>query len=793
MRGGAIVDFLCLSCLLSTVGFAAAAGNGVEPFELSRVRLLDGPFRQIQELHRTGMVGQLEPDRLLFPFRKNAGLPQPAGVKAGYGGWDSGFVAGHYGGHYLSAAARMYAATGDASFRDKANYMVKALAECQEKLGGGYLSAFPAARFDKLEARHGMVEYYTIHKIMAGLVDVADLCGNRQALDVAAKMSDYFAGRIAKLTPEQVEVMFRTDYTGNPVNEFGGMAEALADLCTVARRMGAPDAERHLKLAAVFNRDWFIGPLVKGEDRLSGMHGNTHAAQASGLARYALASGDERAGRAAEGFWNLVVHDHSFVIGGNGFNEKLRAPHTEVTGTGGAALSPQTAETCNTNNMLKLSRYLFQRSPQPAYADYMELALYNHILAAIAPDSGHVTYFTPLRPGDFRTYLNGPYCCQGTGIENAARFGEAIYFHHATTLWVNLFISSTLDWREQGLTLRMETRYPETGDIRLTVGAAVPVDATVNLRIPAWVDGPVAFLVNGVPQPAVIKPGNYWTIARRWQNGDVVELRLPLALRVRPSVDDPHTVSLFYGPVVLAGELGREGMPASDIAGKDAHVHALAYPAPVFVGTAADLAALPVTPEAGAAPLTFQASMMNPKSQQEIRVRLSPLYRVHHQRCAVYWKVLTPEQFKELAKQQVTGPVPAGGFVGNAEAEKALNFQGERSSTGQHKGRTWRDAKNGGWFAYRLPVDANADVNLVCTYWGGETGNRVFDIVVEDKTIATQTLNRNQPGKFFDAAYRIPADLARGKQFVTVRFQPHAGAKAGGLFDCRIVPATPGK
>ena len=290
-----------------------------------------------------------------------------------------------------------------------------------------------------------------------------------------------------------------------------------------------------------------------------------------------------------------------------------------------------------------------------------------------------------------------------------------------------------------------------------------------------------------------VKPGNYLTLTRRWQNGDVVELRLPLALRVRPSVDDLHTVSLFYGPVVLAGELGRDGMPASDIAGKDAHLHAPAYPAPVFVGTSADLAGLPVKPEAGAAPLTFQAQMMNLRDQREVQVRLSPLYRVHHQRFAVYWKILTPEQFKELAKQQAAESVPAAGFVGNAEAEKALNFQGKRSSTGQHQGRTWRDAKNGGWFSYRLPVDANADVNLLCTYWGGETGNRVFDIVVENKTITTQTLNRNQPGKFFDAAYRIPADLVSGKQFITVRFQAHAGAKAGGLFDCRIVPAAPGK
>jgi DUF1680 family protein len=609
-----------------------------EAFDLGRVRLLDGPFQQVQELHRTRTVGQLEPDKLLFEFRKNAGLPQPPGVKSGYGGWDSGFIAGHYGGHYLSAAARMYAATGDATFREKADYMVKVLAECQAKLGGGYLSAFPANKFDALEnnPHKASVPYYTIHKILAGLLDVHALCGNPQALAVAAQMADYFAARIAKLTPAQVEAMLRTDYTGNPLNEFGGMAEALTELYALAAKHGDPNARRHLQLAAVFNRDWLIAPLLNGQDKLNGLHGNTHVAQVTGLARYALATGDERAGQAAAAFWKLVTSEHTFVIGGNSFDEKLRAARTEVAGRGSAELSSATAETCNTHNLLKLTRYLFALQPQAGYADYLELALYNHILATIAPDTGHVTYFTPLRPGDFRTYLDAPYCCQGTGIENAARFGEAIYFHHAGTLWVNLFIPSTLDWREQGLKLRQDTRYPETGAIRLTLEAAQPVSATINLRIPAWVDGPVSLTVNGQKQPSDIHPGSFASITRRWQTGDVIELNLPLALRVRPAMDDPATLSLFYGPVLLAGELGRAEMPATDIAGKDVYRKLPVPPVPFFRRATK----LPVEPVAGQ-PLTFQARMTNPVDQREVTVRLSPLYRVHHQRFAVYWKVFT--------------------------------------------------------------------------------------------------------------------------------------------------------
>jgi DUF1680 family protein len=292
--------------------------------------------------------------------------------------------------------------------------------------------------------------------------------------------------------------------------------------------------------------------------------------------------------------------------------------------------------------VLKLTRHLFQREPRADYADYCELALYNHILATIAPDSGHVTYFTPLRPGDFRTYLDAPFCCQGTGIENTARFGESIYFHRADTLWVNLFIPSTLDWRERGLKLRLDTRYPETGLIRLAFEAAAPTSATINLRIPSWINGPVDLAINGKRESTDARPGSFLSVQRRWQAGDVIELRLPLGLRVRPSLDDPATVSLFYGPVILAGELGRDQMPASDIAGKDAFVKEPAWPAPVFISATPGLSPLPVQP-LPEAPLRFEARMSHPVNRQEVRVRLAPLHRVHHQRFAVYWKVVAPE------------------------------------------------------------------------------------------------------------------------------------------------------
>lgn len=633
------------------VWFLAAAGYAqtmsVESFAPSRVRLLDGPFRRIQELHRAGLVGKLEPDRLLFPFRRNAGLPIPAGGGSGYGGWDSGFLTGHFAGHYLSAASRMYAATGDATFRAKVDYMVEVLAECQKKLGGGYLSAFPTSRFDNLEStpKRAGVEYYTIHKILAGLLDANRYCDNRQALAVAAKMSDYFASRAAKLTGDQIEAMFRTDYTANPQNEFGGMGEVLVDLYLLAQSAGDPDAGRHLKLASSFNREWFLDPLLARQDRLNGMHANTHIPQAISLARFAQFTGDERAGAAAEFFWKAVTAQHSFANGSHGFAEKFRAAGTEVAGSGDAGLSPLTGESCGTYNMLRLSRLLFERGPSAAIGDYYENALYNHILTTIAPDTGKVVYFTPLRPGDFRTYIDQPYCCLGTGLENAARFADAIYFHRDRSLWVNLFIPTTLDWREQGMKLRLKTRYPESGIIRLAVDAVKPVNAEIHLRIPAWVQGRATVRINGRPAQIRPVPGAFLTIARTWSSGDVLELTLPLALRLRVSMDDPETVSFFYGPVLLAGKLGREGMPASEVGDNANSTKYPAWPVPVLISAAAGKASLAVRPVAKV-PLAFSARMLNLKDRTPLIVEMAPLYQVHHERYAVYWKVLNPEQMK---------------------------------------------------------------------------------------------------------------------------------------------------
>jgi DUF1680 family protein len=613
-------------------GGATGAGP-VEMVDAAHVRLLSGsPFYDRQELHRKGNLAALDPDKLLFPYRSLAKLPQVNGVTSGYAGWDTGFIQGHMTGHYLSATSRMAAATGDTTFATKANYVVAELAKCQTALGqNGYLAAFPTTVFDWLEGTSSnnggiVVPYYTVHKIMAGLLDAYHYLGNQQALDVVKKMGDYFQSRLAGLSAATIEKIFRTDGSKNPQNEFGAMSDAYSELYADTGQ------QKYLDTAKIFNRSWFMTPLAAGQDNLQGLHANTHIAEAVGIAHTANLSGDSTSLQASESFWKLLSGSHAFVIGGDGFHEWLDKAGVETGASidSGAALPATTAETCATNNMLKLTTWLFRRGPRMDYADYYERALYNHILATVAPDTGQMTYFTPLS-GNFRTYMNGTYCCTGTGIENAPRYNEGIYYQQGSSLWVNLYIPSELTWDATGLTLRQEGHAAAGEPVRITiVKGGDTTQATLNLRIPPWVTGTPTLEVNGVAQSQTPTAATYASLSRAWKVGDVVTLTLPPALRLEHAKDAAAMISVFYGPILLAGELGSANMP-NDFADKDAY---LSTP-PVAVPTIGNSSANPADwlgPVAGAA-LSYKAQNAGAANG----IVFAPLYQVHHQRYSVYW------------------------------------------------------------------------------------------------------------------------------------------------------------
>ena len=758
----------------------------------SDVRLLPGsPLYDRQELHRKGYLLALDPDRLLFEYRKLAKLDGPQGTKP-YGGWDSGFIRGHMAGHYLSAASRMAAATGDEVYKQRVDYLVTELGKCQAALDqDGYLAAFPSTAFDSLE--HGaknnsgvVVPYYTIHKIMAGMLDAYHYTGNKQALDIAATMAGYFQRRIARLSPEEIERIFRTDVSRNPQNEFGGMADVLTELYTVT------GDRAQLALANVFDRPWFVTPLATGEDHLKNLHANTHVAQAAGLARYANVTDDPTSLAASQQFWRIVTEQHSFVIGGNAFHEWFDGPGVEAGPSidGKRSLPATTAESCNTQNMLKLTSRLIERSPDnAAYADYYERALLNHLLATIAPDTGAMTYFLPLH-GDFRTYLNGTFCCVGSGIENPARYNEGIYCERGSDLWVNLYVPSALDWASQEIRLKQEGNLPVDDSVTLTITQASAKKATLHLRIPYWVAaGTADVAVNGSKVETAANPSSFVSIERNWTTGDVITIKLPARLRIERAKDVPTMASVCYGPYVLAGRLGSEGMP-NDFADKDAYLNRPAAAVPAIVNESASPGDWLTLVDRKS--LTFRTHDAGPATG----ITFEPLYAVHHERYSVYWPVVTPAEATTLPAP-ATQPAAAAKQdpdvidqvrIADTESERAHDSLFTGSTTGKlPTGEPWRDASPNGSIQYVLAIGpADKRKSLVCTYWGGDTG-RTFDIIVNGVTIATQTLQAQKPGALIEAKYPLPAEALNGQQNATVRFQGVGQGRVGGVFGVRLI------
>jgi len=387
-------------------------------FSLHDVRLGEGPFKRAMDLDAKYLL-DLEPDRLLSRFRETAGLKPKGKI---YGGWESRGLSGHTLGHYVSACSMMYAASGDKRFLERVNYIVDELAECQQAHGNGYVGGIPDAKriFDEVEAgklktanfglNGGWVPWYNLHKLYAGLIDAYRYCDNDKAKKVVTDLADWADKVTGKLSDEKFQSMLRCEH--------GGMNEALADVYAVT------GDKKHLDLAGRFNHRSVIDPLSKREDQLEGLHANTQVPKLIGAARQYELNGKAELRTAAEFFWEVVSQHRSYVNGGNS-----DAEHFRKKGELWKHLSSRTAETCNTYNMLKLTRHLFAWTGDRRYADYYERALYNHILASQDPKKGMMIYFCSLKPGHFHTY-NKPYdsfwCCTGSGIENHVKYGDSI-------------------------------------------------------------------------------------------------------------------------------------------------------------------------------------------------------------------------------------------------------------------------------------------------------------------------------------------------------------------------------
>jgi DUF1680 family protein len=779
--------------LLLTLGWGVTARSAadespvhriVEPWPLTDVRLLDGAFHHAQEVNRAYML-QLEPDRLLSHVRENAGL---AAKGRPYGGWD------HDGsqciGHYLTALAHLAASTGDPAVRERIRYIVSEMAECQRAAGDGSLYGYASdkawySRLTTGEVPHiHVAPWYITHKIMAGLRDAYLLCGENQARDILVRMADWCIAVTARLTSDQWQAMLD--------REHGGPHEVLADVYALT---GQP---KYLDLARKFTHRRVYEPLARGDPSvLNGLHANTQFPKFIGYERIYELTGEKPRHDAARTFWENVTTTRSWANGGNSQSEFFFPPQEFPS----KLLDLPGPETCNSYNMLRLTRQLFLVEPAARLMDYYERTLFNHILASQDPETGRFAYHTPMRPGHYRIYstpFDSFWCCVNTGMESHSKHGEMIYARSQDGLYVNLFIASEARWIEQGLILRQETRFPEEPRTTLSLALNQPRPLTLRVRWPAWVPaGKLQVMVNGRNHPIQGGPGDYVTISRVWESGDRVQVDLPMRPRVEMLPQSKDYAAFFYGPVLLAAPMGTEGLSPADFFSLNGDaIPRKALPVDDFPSLIMEPDQA-VTNLTQAAPDPLRFSLCN--AVQPAEVTLLPLYRLHRQRYTIYWPVREPKTCAELRAHRERERQEAASLeartidrveIGDESSEKKHHLQGDRTGSGPAPWphAKWRDAA--GWFAYDLQLPPEPPVALRCVFWGGDV-RRTFDVLVEGKIISTVTLNAPRPGEYVVRTFAIPPALTAGRRLATVRFQAHEGSLAGGLFDLHTVRPEP--
>ena len=626
------------------------------PFSMTKVKLLPSVYTDATEWNR-GYMSRLPADRLLYNFRENAGIP--VGSAQPFGGWEAKAdskrgteLRGHFTVHFLSASAQLYASTGDKAAKAKADEIVSEMGKCQAKLGSGYLSAFPMSLFDRLDSLSGRprpaqtpggtpppidqtlpwAPFYTIHKIMAGLLDMHTLTDSQDALKVVSGMADWADKWSGSKTEEHMQEILNVEY--------GGIAETLYSLAALTNN------DQWAKAGDRFTKKRFVNPLASRRDELRGLHVNTHIPQVIAAARRYEISGDTRFHDVADYFWYEVVSARTYVTAGTSNGEGWHAQPRQLAAELKASVA--TAECCCAYNMLKLTRHLYSWDPQPHYFDYYERSMLNHRIGTILPERGYTQYYLSLTPGAWKTFNTEDqsfWCCTGSGVEEYSKLNDSIYWHDGQGLYVNLFIPSELDWTEKGFKLRQETKFPEQQGTKLTVTSDKPVQMAMRVRVPGWLKSAPTVKINGKPLEASAAPGSYLTLTRTWRKGDHVEMDLPMHLSVEAMPDDPKTQAFLFGPVVLAGDLGSDGLTERMLIGPNAP--RMGAPR----GGSTNPNAPPPVPRIDIP--TFRASGADPSSWikpggkplefhttgQQKDVTLVPINSIFGKRYSVYWQV----------------------------------------------------------------------------------------------------------------------------------------------------------
>ena len=781
-----------LAMLLMAGSMQAQDRLYADEFPLGDVTLLDGPLKKARDLNIKVLL-KYDNDRLLAPFLKEAGLTPKGELYPNWAGLD-----GHVGGHYLTALA-MNAATGSEACRERMEYWISELQRCADanaknhpEWGKGYVGGVPGS--DRIWSNYkkgnfgpysgAWVPYYNLHKMYAGLRDCWVYCGNEQAKKLFLDFCDWAIDLTSGLTDEQVE---RTLHT-----EHGGMNEVLADAYAIT------GDKKYLDVAKRFSHKRLLLPLEQRQDCLDNLHANTQVPKVVGFERISELSGDEAYHNAASFFWDIVTGERTLAFGGNSRREHFPSKEAckdfveDIDGP----------ETCNTNNMLKLSEELHRRNPEARYADFYELATFNHILSSQHPEHGGYVYFTSARPRHYRNYSapnEAMWCCVGTGMENHGKYGQFVYTKIQDNLFVNLFVATQLNWKERGIVVRQETQFPyaETSRISIAEGKG---QFTLQVRYPAWVKpGEFALKVNGQPVSIVTGPSSYVAISRKWKKGDVVDITFPMHNSVKYLPNLPQYIALMHGPIMLAMKTGTEDLVR--LIADDSRFGQLAVgkklpvdQAPILINNNLEDIANQLHPIAGK-PLHFT---LTTRMENEIRNELMPFFELHDSRYMMYWLALSENSYKgyldNLAKREQERQALEDRTVdkvqpGEQQPESDHFMETDRSNVGNTNDVFYRDASDGHYFSYLLQTGGQTELSLRLKYWGvGEWKSHEFDILVDDVVVTSvNNTGKYRISEFKYETYPIPAELLKGKKQVRVKFQAKPRKQIGEIYEVRLV------
>ncbi len=784
-RKARILTFITFNCVfLISAGVYSQAP--LQSFKLTDVRLLKSAFLDAEQTDKVYMLS-LNPDRLLAPYLKEAGLIPRA---PSYGNWENTGLDGHMGGHYVSALSLMYASTGDVKVKERLDYMIEVLEKCQIKNGNGYLSGIPGGKEIWAQIKAGdikasgfslngkWVPLYNMHKIFAGLYDAYAIAGNQKAKDMLIRLTDWCIDLVSNLSDNQIQELLKS--------ESGGLNEVFAKVYNITGE------RKYLQLARQFSDRSILNPLLDNEDKLNGLHANTQIPKVIGFEQIALADHDTAWARAANFFWKTVVEHRTVAIGGNSVREHFH-PANDFSSVIESREGP---ETCNSYNMLKLTRQLFLAAPSAAYLDYYERTLYNHILTSQRASGGFV-YFTPMRPGHYRTYSNPQesfWCCVGAGLENHGKYGELIYAHDDHDLYINLFIPSTLSWREKGLNLTQQTAFPNSAYSTVTLKLRAKKRFVLHIRQPVWIEnGKLNVLVNGKKAAAKKLVNGYLSIDRVWSSGDVLKIDLPMHNTVEFMPDGSDWVAFLHGPVVLAAEVDTPGQPNLTADGsRMGHIAAgPLFPideVPLVSGNKTALAGdlVPVKNRS----LTFSAehAVYQPKYKN---LKLVPFYSLAEKRYIIYFPYSTLENLSgrikmiklaETEKMKLEEATVDDLKTGEQQPESDHHFRGESTNNGVFRDRHFRNGT--GWFSYTLRNKNLAARKIRLTFFGGDK-NKSFSVFINDVLLTKVRLDGEQGDVFFDKD--LPLSPALRTQDLQLRFEADKDSAIANVYELRLM------